>query len=107
MDNRHYNIVRLIWIILINDFSYSARLLDASVKRTNVMYGGPLPDLNRVIFTNGNVDPWHALSIIEDTNGQTPVILINGIKQNIHNNYLFFFLFLECYTNKEDNIKNY
>lgn len=54
------------------------KLLDSRVRRTNVMYGGRLPDLRNVIFTNGDIDPWHALSVLEDLNAFSPAIFIKG-----------------------------
>jgi len=42
------------------------------------MYGGRLPDLKNVIFTNGDIDPWHALSVLEDLNASSPAIVIKG-----------------------------
>ncbi|EFN80400.1 putative serine protease K12H4.7 [Harpegnathos saltator] len=57
---------------------YNEKLLDSRVKRTNMMYGGQRPDLTNVIFTNGDIDPWHALSVLEDLNAYAPAILING-----------------------------
>ncbi|XP_014469175.1 PREDICTED: putative serine protease K12H4.7 [Dinoponera quadriceps] len=57
---------------------YNGKLLDSRVRRTNIMYGGQRPDLTNVIFTNGDIDPWHALSVLEDLNAYSPAILING-----------------------------
>ena len=44
------------------------------------MYGGKLPDVKNVLFVNGNVDPWHVLSVLEDLNESSPSILIDGNK---------------------------
>lgn len=63
--------------IIINS-SNDEKILDSRVRRTNLMYGGRLPDLRNVIFTNGDVDPWHALSVLEDLNAFSPAIFING-----------------------------
>lgn len=57
---------------------FDGKFLDTRVKRTNLMYGGLRPDLRNVIFTNGNIDPWHALSVLQDLNRFSPAILING-----------------------------
>ncbi|XP_017887879.1 putative serine protease K12H4.7 [Ceratina calcarata] len=43
---------------------YNMDFLKGRVKRTNLMYGGLHPDLRRVIFTNGEIDPWHPLSLL-------------------------------------------
>lgn len=42
------------------------------------MYGGLRPDLRNVIFTNGDIDPWHALSVLQDLNTFSPAVLIKG-----------------------------
>lgn len=59
-------------------FSINGKWLDSRVKRTNIMYGGQVPDLRNVIFTNGNIDPWHSLSVLHDLNAFSPAIFING-----------------------------
>lgn len=58
--------------------SYDSDFLNTRVRRTNIMYGGLRPELRKVIFTNGDVDPWHALSVLEDLNEASPAILIKG-----------------------------
>jgi thymus-specific serine protease len=57
---------------------YNKKLLDSRVRRTNIMYGGQSPDLRNVIFTNGDIDPWHPLSVIKELNASSPAILIKG-----------------------------
>ncbi|KAG7211216.1 hypothetical protein KM043_010532 [Ampulex compressa] len=57
---------------------YNEKFLDGRIRRTNIMYGGLRPDLTNVIFTNGNIDPWHSLSVLEDLNRFSPAILIDG-----------------------------
>ncbi|EGI66772.1 PREDICTED: putative serine protease K12H4.7 [Acromyrmex echinatior] len=57
---------------------HNKKILDSHVRRTNIMYGGKLPDLRNVIFTNGNSDPWHPLSVLQDLNAFSPAIVING-----------------------------
>nr|XP_033330196.1 putative serine protease K12H4.7 [Megalopta genalis] len=60
------------------DYYFDSKYLDSRVRRTHIMYGGMRPDLRNVIFTNGDVDPWHVLSVLEDLNEFSPAILING-----------------------------
>ncbi|XP_051166527.1 putative serine protease K12H4.7 [Leptopilina boulardi] len=57
---------------------YTKILLSEGIKRTNVMYGGRIPDVQNVLFVNGNIDPWHALSILDNLNEASPSIFING-----------------------------
>jgi len=42
------------------------------------MYGGQLPDIQNVIFTNGDIDPWHRLSVLRDLNAFSSAIVIKG-----------------------------
>lgn len=72
-----------LFLIMKNDnakfnFSYNEKILDSRVKRTNIMYGGQLPDLRNVVFTNGDIDPWHPLSVLEDLNEFSPAIVMKG-----------------------------
>nr|XP_012151903.1 PREDICTED: putative serine protease K12H4.7 isoform X2 [Megachile rotundata] len=57
---------------------YNENFLDTSIRRTNIMYGGLRPDLRNVIFTNGDIDPWHKLSVLQNLNADSPAILIKG-----------------------------
>ncbi|KAL6442248.1 hypothetical protein ACFW04_002486 [Cataglyphis niger] len=57
---------------------FNDKILDSRVRRTNIMYGGQLPDLTNVIFTNGDIDPWHSLSVLENLNTFSPAIVIKG-----------------------------
>lgn len=64
-------------IDLYGDYS-NDKILNSRVRRTNIMYGGQLPDLTNVIFTNGDIDPWHSLSVLKDLNAFSPAIVIKG-----------------------------
>ncbi|XP_033226746.1 putative serine protease K12H4.7 [Belonocnema kinseyi] len=57
---------------------YNEHFLSRGIKRTNLMYGGKKPDVRNVLFVNGNRDPWHVLSVLEDLNDSSPSILIDG-----------------------------
>ncbi|XP_060833101.1 putative serine protease K12H4.7 [Bombus pascuorum] len=59
-------------------YYYGNRFLYTRIARTNTMYGGLRPDLQNVIFTNGDIDPWHVLSVLQDLNESSPAILIKG-----------------------------
>ncbi|CAB3371971.1 Hypothetical predicted protein [Cloeon dipterum] len=50
----------------------------AGVDRTNLEYGGLNPDVTRVLYTHGSLDPWHALGRETDLSPESPVILIAG-----------------------------
>lgn len=51
-------------------------IIEENIKRTNVIYGGFQPSLTNVFFTNGDLDPWHPNSILEELNDSTPVALL-------------------------------
>ncbi|XP_035739190.1 thymus-specific serine protease-like [Vespa mandarinia] len=57
---------------------YDGNFLKLRIERTNLIYGGYKPDITHVIFTNGDLDPWHKLSVLLDLNESTPAILIKG-----------------------------
>ena len=48
------------------------------VKATNDYYGGRAVKATNIAFPNGSIDPWHALSITEDTGSTLKAIFING-----------------------------
>jgi serine protease 16 len=46
---------------------------------SNDYYGGNTPDASRIIFVNGDIDPWHVLSVLEsDEEQDITSILIHG-----------------------------
>ena len=55
----------------------------ANVAATNVAYGGDRPDLlsppaTRIMYPNGDVDPWHGLSILKPPTPALPALLVAG-----------------------------
>jgi len=51
------------------------------INETNVYYGGNQNLANgptNILFVNGNIDPWHALSVTENVSETVTAILING-----------------------------
>ena len=53
-------------------------MIENYVNKTNIKFGGRNPDLRNVIFVNGDADPWHTLSVLQDLNQYSPAILIPG-----------------------------
>ncbi|XP_075043004.1 thymus-specific serine protease [Mixophyes fleayi] len=49
-----------------------------SVQFTNEFYGADHPKSSRIIFVNGDVDPWHALSVLKNESRSEIAIFING-----------------------------
>ena len=58
--------------------SFSEASIQSSVDWSNAYYGGYNISESRVVFVNGDIDPWHALGITWDLNAQSPAILIKG-----------------------------
>lgn len=51
----------------------------AAVARTNALLGGQAMRGSRIIFINGSIDPWHALSLINGTASEDrPTVFIQG-----------------------------
>jgi hypothetical protein len=50
------------------------------IDQTNALYGGKnlIDGSTNILFINGNIDPWHALSYTVDTTPGIKTILING-----------------------------
>jgi hypothetical protein len=61
-------------------FNISQSQTISDINSTNKVYGGR--DINsnvtNIIFPNGSIDPWHALSIIEDKSSSIIAVFING-----------------------------
>ncbi|CAJ1361988.1 unnamed protein product [Effrenium voratum] len=50
-----------------------------NIERTNQFYGGKdFPNGSRVVFTNGEVDPWHALSLLVSPRPDIDTIYVEG-----------------------------
>lgn len=58
---------------------YNLTLLQDSVKNTNINYGGYGFEGSRVVFVNGQIDPWHALGFYSNPpNEYTYTVFIEG-----------------------------
>jgi len=53
-------------------------MLERAVEQSNIEYGGFKPSLSNVVFVHGNIDPWHAMGVLEDLHEGAPAIYING-----------------------------
>lgn len=61
-------------------YNISAELVAESVAQTNEYYGSYDIHSSRMVFPNGDVDPWHALGITEDITKDLPAVFIQGEK---------------------------
>ncbi|XP_059473028.1 thymus-specific serine protease-like [Neocloeon triangulifer] len=58
---------------------FSQAILEAGVARTNLEYGGKIPDVTRAIFTHGSFDGWTKVAAEADINADAPVIVIQDV----------------------------
>ncbi|XP_061454036.1 thymus-specific serine protease [Rhineura floridana] len=59
-------------------FNISSHAVQEAVSFTNDYYGADHPKASRVLFVNGDIDPWHALSVLKNQSSSELAILING-----------------------------
>ena len=63
-------------------FNVSPDDVARNVDATNAHYGGLRPDLahnaSRILYVNGNVDPWSGLSILTSPSAGLPVLEVEG-----------------------------
>ncbi|CAG4977592.1 unnamed protein product [Parnassius apollo] len=50
--------------------------IDDGIEDVNRIYGGLQPNVSKVVFVNGDLDPWSRLSILEDISYDAPAIVI-------------------------------
>ncbi|XP_050348875.1 putative serine protease K12H4.7 [Nymphalis io] len=50
--------------------------VDTGVEKTNEIYGGLTPNVTKVVFSNGDLDPWSTLSVLEDLSYNAPAVVI-------------------------------
>ncbi|XP_063629181.1 putative serine protease K12H4.7 [Cydia splendana] len=54
------------------------KAMDEGIAKTNKRYGGLKPNVTKVVFTHGDMDPWHTLGVLQDLGPDAPVIMTNG-----------------------------
>lgn len=59
-------------------FNITAAEVSAAVASTNDYYGGRNVNGTNIVFPNGSVDPWHALSITSDLSDSEKALYIHG-----------------------------
>lgn len=63
-------------------FAISSEQLAEAVAQTNEFYGGYDIRSSRIVFPNGDVDPWHALGITQNITSDLPAVFIKGEKNS-------------------------
>lgn len=56
---------------------FNEKRVEEGIKITNAQYGGRYPNITKVVFVNGDVDPWHTLGVLENLSDDAPAILIH------------------------------
>ena len=59
-------------------FDITATEITVAVTKTNKFYGGKDVNGTNIVFPNGSVDPWHALSITSDLSDTQKALFIHG-----------------------------
>lgn len=55
--------------------------LAVNSNRFNVEFGGLQPNVTNVLFTQGSVDPWRSLGVMENLHDTAQAIVIEGASQ--------------------------
>lgn len=63
-----------------NKNNYYFSINSTGILNLNQTYGGLNPNVTKVVFTEGPVDPWSSVGLTKDLNRRAPVIIIDGIK---------------------------
>jgi len=58
-------------------FGFSSHNVQERINFSNDYYGSDQPRSSRIVFVNGMIDPWHAISVVQDLD-EMPAILIPG-----------------------------
>mmetsp|Transcript_39364 Transcript_39364/g.47725 ORF Transcript_39364/g.47725 Transcript_39364/m.47725 type:complete len:538 (-) Transcript_39364:26-1639(-) len=59
-------------------FGISGEQVEKNIKATNEYFGGRSPDGSRILFVNGQIDPWHAASIVSSVSPSEPALWCSG-----------------------------
>lgn len=57
---------------------FNVSFISAQIDQTNNNYGGIGINVSNVVYVHGSLDPWHAVGLLETTNPESPVIVIEG-----------------------------
>ena len=60
------------------DYGISQSEIAANINKTNAFYGGTNPNSTCILYPNGEVDPWHSLSILESPGHGIDVLMVPG-----------------------------
>lgn len=59
-------------------FSVNSSTVDEQIQFANAQYGGSNIQATRIMYPNGQIDPWHALGVLTAPNAQEPTLMVEG-----------------------------
>lgn len=59
-------------------FGISPEQVAEQVAFSNAFYGGDAPAASRILYPNGDVDPWHGLGVLTSPSPDQPVMMVSG-----------------------------
>lgn len=59
-------------------FGIESDAVEAQIEATNACYGADQPAGTRILFPNGNVDPWSGAGVLTSPNEDEPVMMVDG-----------------------------
>jgi serine protease 16 len=64
--------------ICLQAFGVTKQQVDYQIQHTNTVYGGSNIQGTRIMFPNGQIDPWQANGVLTPPNAQEPTLLVEG-----------------------------
>jgi len=64
--------------ICLTAFDIDADTVNRQIEYTNAMYGGSHVQATRVMYPNGQIDPWHALGVLSAPNAEEPTLWVQA-----------------------------
>lgn len=64
--------------ICLQAFGISSTSVDKQIAYTNTVYGGRAISGSRILFPSGQIDPWHASSVLTSPNPEEPTLWVEG-----------------------------
>ena len=59
-------------------FGINSSVVDSNIKFANEMYGGSKIQGSRILYPNGQIDPWKSLGVLTPPNGESPVMMVTA-----------------------------
>jgi hypothetical protein len=59
-------------------FGIEPEEVEAQIEATNACYGADQPMGSRILFPNGNVDPWSGCGVLVSPKSDEPVMMVDG-----------------------------